>query len=252
MPASAAQTGRLLQVTLAVALGLALVGYLVGIRAPASLPAPASLLAPAAAALVSSSGSVVPGQPYWELRERRFGPNSRVSSDVSVFQRGFPSLTDQPRPTPAEQAAALEERARLRAYAGAPPVVPHAVDELSTLACLACHEAGALVGGRLAPPMSHSTRESCTQCHVSAAERPRWMESGAPGAWAGNSFVGLPERPSGARAWAGAPPTLPHPSWMRERCASCHGVAGRAGLRTSHPGRQSCPQCHALSDELAQ
>ena len=31
--------------------------------------------------------------------------------------------------------------------------------------------------------------------------------------------------------YAGAPPVIPHPTWMRERCESCHGPRGRQGLR---------------------
>src|SRR5512140_2366667 len=127
MTAGSAQTGRLLQVTLAVAVGLALVGYLAGIRPPRPLPVPPPELSP------PPSGAVVPGQPYGALRDRRFGPNSRVSSDLTVFQRGFPPIgADRRASTAAEKTAALEDRAGRRASAGAPPVIPHAIDELSS------------------------------------------------------------------------------------------------------------------------
>jgi nitrate reductase (cytochrome), electron transfer subunit len=240
-----AQPGRLIQVILAVAIGLALIGYFTGVRAPRAVSAPYTATSPA------PSSSAVPGQPYWELRDRRFGPNSRVSSEISVFQRGFAPVTEERRATAEEKTAALEDRARGRAYAGAPPVIPHAIDELSSLACLACHEAGAAVAGKLAPPMSHSKRDACTQCHVPAQDRPGWMQREAPQPWAGNTFGGLPELPAGSRAWPGAPPTLAHPAWMRERCTSCHGVAARPGLRTPHPWRPSCPQCHVATHDVA-
>jgi cytochrome c-type protein NapB len=32
---------------------------------------------------------------------------------------------------------------------------------------------------------------------------------------------------------------------MRENCMSCHGEGGTSAIRTSHPDRQSCTQCHA-------
>jgi len=32
---------------------------------------------------------------------------------------------------------------------------------------------------------------------------------------------------------------------MRQDCTSCHGVTGLPGLRTPHPERFNCQQCHA-------
>lgn len=62
-----------------------------------------------------------------------------------------------------------------------------------------------------------------------------------------NSFVGEQPVFPGARAWPGAPPTIPHTTFMRINCASCHGVAGALGMRSTHPFRDSCTQCHAPS-----
>jgi cytochrome c-type protein NapB len=45
---------------------------------------------------------------------------------------------------------------------------------------------------------------------------------------------------------------MPHPMHMRSECDSCHGPSGRPGLRTSHPDRQNCVQCHASSAPLDQ
>jgi nitrate reductase (cytochrome), electron transfer subunit len=56
----------------------------------------------------------------------------------------------------------------------------------------------------------------------------------------------------GERAGPGAPPTVPHATTMRERCSSCHGVAGALGMRSTHPWRESCTQCHAPSAVLDQ
>ncbi|HRC56557.1 MAG TPA: hypothetical protein PKU97_11575, partial [Kofleriaceae bacterium] len=69
---------------------------------------------------------------------------------------------------------------------------------------------------------------------------------------ADSAFVGLPAPGRGERAWPGAPPTIPHTTWMRERCDSCHGVWGASGLRSTHPWRQSCTQCHAPAAALDQ
>jgi cytochrome c-type protein NapB len=96
--------------------------------------------------------------------------------------------------------------------------------------------------------MSHARSDSCLQCHVVAID-PRAgtpvtpeVETAFEGAWA----------PGGARAWPGAPPTIPHATRMRERCDACHGPYGALGLRSTHPWRASCRQCHAASAELDQ
>jgi len=122
-------------------------------------------------------------------------------------------------------------------------VVPHPIDEPGAAACQTCHEHGATIAGLVAPAMSHPPRGSCVQCHVAAA---------APGAASpATSFAG--RRPArGERAWIGAPPTIPHATWMRERCESCHGPLGALGMRSTHPWRTSCEQCHAPSAVLDQ
>jgi cytochrome c-type protein NapB len=39
---------------------------------------------------------------------------------------------------------------------------------------------------------------------------------------------------------------------MRSDCMSCHGYEGRLGIRTTHPWRNSCQQCHAPSAAMEQ
>jgi cytochrome c-type protein NapB len=110
--------------------------------------------------------------------------------------------------------------------------------------CLVCHDRGMAIAGKHAPPMSHDAKASCLQCHVVGSD-PRIA---APVVAAPEtSFAGLRRSGGGAQAWTGAPLVIPHPTWMRERCDSCHGPRGRQGLRTPHPGQQSCQQCHAPS-----
>lgn len=70
--------------------------------------------------------------------------------------------------------------------------------------------------------------------------------------FAANLFDGLDSPDHGARAWSIAPPQIPHRTLMRERCESCHGVGGRDAMRSTHPDRQSCTQCHAPNAALDQ
>jgi cytochrome c-type protein NapB len=67
-----------------------------------------------------------------------------------------------------------------------------------------------------------------------------------------NAFVGSVSPSKGSRAWPQAPPTIPHPTFMRNDCMSCHGPNGLFGLRTPHPDRQSCFQCHVPEAGLDQ
>ena len=49
----------------------------------------------------------------------------------------------------------------------------------------------------------------------------------------------------GLRLHDRAPPTIPHKTFMRENCVACHaGPAAREEIRTSHPERRRCRQCH--------
>jgi cytochrome c-type protein NapB len=127
--------------------------------------------------------------------------------------------------------------------------VPHAIDQIGVPACLACHDRGMQVGALIARPMSHEPRASCVQCHVVSEDpRPGVITPPPPV----NTFVGLAAPNGGERAWDGAPPTIPHATRMRERCDSCHGVLGVVGMRSTHPWRASCTQCHAPSAALDQ
>ena len=58
-------------------------------------------------------------------------------------------------------------------------------------------------------------------------------------------FEGYEVLIAGDRATAGAPPRIPHRLLMRENCVACHdGPAAREEIRTDHPERDRCRQCH--------
>lgn len=141
----------------------------------------------------------------------------------------------------AARVRANEQRAALRAYEGAPPVIPHPIADLNIQTCRACHAEGLRAGDKVAKMVSHTFLTNCTQCHVESAGPLLGSEPAPP-----NSFAGL--RPSGyggTRAWAGAPPVMPHTTFMRTNCVSCHGEHGYDGWRPDHLSRTNCVQCHA-------
>lgn len=199
---------------------------------------------------VHSGGSVLRVAPgvgsvprHAELGRERRGPNAELYANAEVVLTG--TLPSRAEPAQlGDRAQAVAQRAEHRAYDGAPPTIPHAIDQRGAPSCLVCHQDGARVGERVAPAMSHPLLSSCTQCHVVEAD-PRPLPQRTPPPV--NEFSGLPSSGSGPRAWLGAPPQMPHGTAMRERCISCHGPAGQPGLRTSHPERDNCLQCHTAT-----
>ncbi|MCA9134015.1 MAG: hypothetical protein KDA45_12700, partial [Planctomycetales bacterium] len=152
-------------------------------------------------------------------------------------------------PSAAEKEQSLARRTTRRAFNGAPPVIPHAVEATNDAACYACHAQGMKLGELQASVMSHRFLANCTQCH--AAPTPAALQAFASPIE--TKFVGLSTPHAGQRAYPGAPPTIPHSQWMRENCVACHGGPhGWAGLESTHPWRSNCTQCHAPSAQLDQ
>jgi cytochrome c-type protein NapB len=130
-----------------------------------------------------------------------------------------------------------------RAYSGAPPTIPHSVNQRGPVACLACHEKGLQVRDKFASLISHEKLTQCTQCHVVAkAPMPNAVLPHSSGIEL-NLFKPFRITGGGPRAWDKAPPQIPHHTQMRGACLSCHGKRG--AIPTSHPERVSCTQCHA-------
>jgi cytochrome c-type protein NapB len=236
-----------LKVAMTVTVGLAFVGFISGTSRSDYALAP-----PTPTETSAAMDADVPEARTWaEMRLTPRGEGSGFETDLAALAAAGPQILDEVSRAPGTIHSAVADRARLRAYEGAPPRIPHAVRQNSAAECLACHENGLRFRGRLAPPMSHTAMASCTQCHVVA-------ESPIPGQAAlvpdpravPSAFVGLAATPLGDRAWDIAPPQIPHRTFMRERCTSCHGVNGRDPMRSTHPHRGSCEQCHAPSAEL--
>jgi nitrate reductase cytochrome c-type subunit len=144
------------------------------------------------------------------------------------------------------------ERSLRRAYDGAPPVIPHARVGVD---CTRCHARQGMQVPDLgyAPPSPHeqtaglSALSRCEQCHVFQTTNEVWR---------GSDFEPLrQDLRQGLRFHPLAPPVIPHKVFMRENCAACHtGPAAREEIRSSHPERDRCRQCHLeqrTTDEFA-
>ena len=235
--------GGSVELALAVALTIALVGFFVGVSDPAE---PVLSFSEASAASATDGTGLAP--TYSELPALRRGPNADWSSDLDSLAP-TELLVEGPSTDDDARQAAVATRSERRAFDGAPPTIPHRIDEGEPPNCLVCHERGATVGDRVASIMSHEPLTNCVQCHSPGdAVAGRDFEGGQP--LASNSFAGLAIPIRGERIWDGAPPAIPHTTHMRENCVSCHGPAGREPLQTPHMDRQSCNQCHAQSATL--
>ena len=140
-----------------------------------------------------------------------------------------------------------ERRSSLRAYYGAPPVIPHEITPRNFKECLHCHAEikEFELDDRVSVKTPHAQLSSCTQCHV-----PTIPLVGEPTTISTN-FKGLKEPKGDNRANPFAPPTIPHSSPYREssNCTTCHSVETPYEiLRFDHPERSSCQQCHVQMD----
>lgn len=240
-----------LHIFLAVVSGAAIIGFFVGTD---PRPKEEPRLAPQPPQLGAAPHSSRPVPSYAALRDQRPGPNAGWGGDLEALRDEAPRPVLPQGPERDEaRGRDLAARAERRAYDGAPPTIPHPVGQSQRAECLACHLEGLRVGERVASAMSHEPYGQCTQCHVpSVSPLPFDSFAGQARPHDGNRFVGLEAVPVGERAWAGAPPTMPHKTLMRTVCGSCHGTYGAEGLRTSHAERQNCLQCHAPSAALDQ
>ncbi|MGV3484967.1 MAG: diheme cytochrome c precursor [Planctomycetaceae bacterium] len=268
-PSSGHSPHRLTVMLLSAVMGVAVVGFFVGINdgVPQAdqLPASTWLASGGSAAEEPASPSVddatlhrdadtplpavLPAVSYADMRRRQTGPTGQWKQSLSHIPQPSYDLFAEITPSPEAKQQSTLVRASRRAYNGAPPIIPHAIEGTSDSACYACHGQGMRIADRVANRMSHGFLANCTQCHAPPPPAPFANED----LTVGNDFVGLPAPLAGERAFPGAPPTVPHSTWMREQCLACHGTeAGWAGLESSHPWRVNCQQCHAPSAVLEQ
>lgn len=184
---------------------------------------------------------------YEELVDVHRGPNALWTNTFSTLNTNIEGLSSD-----IDVETQRASRRARRAYEGAPPVVPHPMAQTDATSCMLCHEQATRIGDRIAPAVSHQAYSSCTQCHVADSGLPIEWNTGRFAMDSNSQFIGEQITPMGSRAYEGAPPTIPHRTLMRENCMSCHGEGGTSAIRTTHPDRQSCTQCHAPNAEYDQ
>jgi nitrate reductase (cytochrome), electron transfer subunit len=160
----------------------------------------------------------------------------------------------------------------LRAYPGAPPRIPHELtpDEFRTSACKTCHERGGYSRrfAAYAPVTPHPGNGPCLQCHagddavmavpLTSPDPNRRCHQCHGGGGPPRAADALPDWQRMAwprlatRAPDGPAPPIPHDLRSRGDCNACHaGPAAVAEIRTTHPDRADCRQCHVAVDPEA-
>lgn len=243
---------RAIQIGLAILIAAAVIGFFTGTQEEEYEAPPVTAGAPPPA---PAHWEDIEEAPSYTMRsaDQRSGPNRDWISSLADLEYDLPDPFSLERSTSDQRSEAVALRVERRSFEGAPPVIPHPTTQMGSLSCLGCHRDGIVIGDLVAPAMSHETMDSCTQCHVE--QRAEWVPVAAvlpPLTSVPNAFEGLESPGDGLRAWPGAPPTIPHTVLLRENCASCHGLHAPEGLRSSHPWRGSCQQCHVLETGLSQ
>ena len=170
---------------------------------------------------------------------------STIPSESGMFERSSFAMEYALMPIDQNYQRDLKSYYDNRAFYGAPPTVPHPIAEggIGANACLKCHENGGFVDKYQAftPVTPHPEKSNCVQCHV----RVKTTSLFIPSSWKG---VEAPE--IGNQALQGSPPIVPHPLQMRENCLSCHaGSSAVKEIRTTHPERINCRQCHVINEK---
>lgn len=243
---------RLTTIFLSLVIAIAAIGYFVGIGAGVPIPHgfhDSSLIDQELHRAKAKDAKLIDAVAYSEIADTAMGPTQPWQSKSKLLPTPKQDLYAEIKPDPKAKAASSKMRAMRRAFNGAPPVIPHPVENTTDAACYACHSEGMKLGEVKAGVMSHPFLANCTQCHAPMAPAPfRDVDASVD-----TSFVGLPAPKQGERAYPGAPPTIPHSQWMRENCLACHGGgSGWAGMESTHPWRSNCTQCHAPSASLDQ
>lgn len=162
---------------------------------------------------------------------------------------------------------------RLRAFPGAPPRIPHGLteQEFEGGRCNTCHERGGFVErfATYAPMTPHPEMGQCLQCHVAddrLVGRPVSLGEGTPVCAQCHILDALTAPPPqfvaidwpepnwlklGQVALPGGPPLIPHRLETRGNCVACHaGMGSVYEIRTTHPERANCRQCHVPAGDM--
>lgn len=189
-----------------------------------------------------------------------------IAAEAGVFRTRPGVLAIDPAPGARRSAhpRALRTYRALRAYPGAPPRIPHGLTPGETLrgGCNTCHERGGYSQrfGAYVPVTPHPEMGACLQCHLGDAmlmstplpgmdPSAHCRQCHAAGATrlrdSSLNWQPLPWPQLSEVSDEYLPQPIPHSPELRGNCLACHSApAAVAEIRTSHPERANCRQCH--------
>lgn len=191
---------------------------------------------------------------YYAGQEEAYVPieNNRpipiIPSESGVFERSKHALDYTKMPIDEQHQRTMKNYYDNRAFHGAPPSIPHAVNserDMGDNSCLKCHENGGYVEKYKAytPVTPHPEKINCRQCHVPEKTNSLFKETNFKRGT--TPVVGI------NNALAGSPPVIPHQLQLRENCLACHaGPSAPKEIRVSHPERVNCRQCHVPNNKV--
>lgn len=211
-----------------------------------------------------TQGEPVPRHPPPIGADTADGP---IPAEANVFRTQAEELGMAPmaRRDTAAHARTLVFFRSLREYPGAPPRIPHGLtdEEFRDRTCNNCHERGGFVArfGDYARVTPHPELTQCLQCHlprdtlVGTPLPPAGGQSSCPQChvdpeerlpvFVDNDWTTTAWPDTGLRSLPDAPYLIPHGFQMRTNCLACHaGPEAVMGIRTDHPERTNCRQCH--------
>lgn len=251
-----------------------------GQPSPPRSPDPSRLVAIGVTVLCMAIALVVYGPNPRPSRDVVLAPTPPVPapdpipSEALVFRTHASDLAvplDAPMRTDAQVRTLATFRSR-RAFPGAPPRVPHGLTlaEFDGQLCLSCHRRGGFVQrfGAYAPVTPHPEWTECLQCHPADGMRVGILDTVGrtprsdmvcrqchvdpdrpPPSLVSLDWTPAPWPTIGRQALPGSPNVIPHSLQYRGNCLTCHAGPGAVReIRTKHPGRANCRQCHATSE----
>lgn len=195
-----------------------------------------------AAAVFTGGSMLLSGAGAARQRQAGEGETPSLPAEAGVF-RLAPHALEYPKLAAGQGSRTLKGFYERRAYAGAPPMIPHRLmnpQAWGGASCLGCHRDGGYASEfkAMTPVTPHPELAACVQCHLPQQE--------AAGLFRGTTFTRLEGPEVNGSALPGSPPPIPHDLQMRSNCLACHaGPAAVAELRIDHPERVNCRQCHA-------
>lgn len=168
-----------------------------------------------------------------------------IPSEEGVFERSKHALEYVDMPIDKNHERDLNTYYKNRAFYGAPPSIPHEVAErnMGANSCLKCHDNGGFVAkyNAYTPVTPHPEKINCRQCHVPQKTNSVFVATN----WSRTKGSTI-----GNKALLSSPPVIPHQIQLRENCLSCHaGPSAPKEIRTTHPNRINCRQCHVINDK---